>query len=73
MGRRIKIIHPPVNTNYFFPNDNRGEFYLSVSRLVPNKRVDLLVKAFNKIDLPLIIVGEGPEKIYLIKNMQIKI
>ena len=61
-GRESKIIHPPVNTNYFFPNDNRGEFYLSVSRLVPNKRVDLLVKAFNKLDYPLIIVGEGPEK-----------
>ena len=61
-GRESKIIHPPVNTNYFFPNDNRGEFYLSVSRLVPNKRVDLLVKAFNKLDFPLIIVGEGPEK-----------
>ena len=61
-GRDSKIIHPPVNTNYFFPNKNRGEFYLSVSRLVPNKRVDLLVKAFNKLDFPLIIVGEGPEK-----------
>ncbi len=61
-GRDSKIIHPPVNTNYFSPNENRGEFYLSVSRLVPNKRVDLLVKAFNKLDFPLIIIGEGPEK-----------
>lgn len=61
-GRESKIIHPPVDTNYFFPNDNRGEFYLSVSRLVPNKRVDLLVKAFNKLEFPLIIVGDGPEK-----------
>ena len=60
-GRESKIIHPPVNTNYFFPTTIE-EFYLSVSRLVPNKRVDLLVKAFNKIDLPLFIVGEGPEK-----------
>ena len=61
-GRDSKVIHPPVNTNYFFPNNNRGEFYLSVSRLVPNKRVDLLVKAFNKLNFPLIIVGDGPEK-----------
>ena len=29
-GRDSKIIYPPVNTNYFFPNENRGEFYLSV-------------------------------------------
>ena len=61
-GRDSKIIHPPVNTKYFSPNNNRGDFYLSVSRLVPNKRVDLLVKAFNKLSFPLIIIGEGPEK-----------
>ena len=61
-GRDSKVIHPPVNTKYFFPNKNRGNFYLSVSRLVPNKRVDILVKAFNKLNLPLIIVGDGPEK-----------
>ena len=73
-GRDSKIIHPPVDTNYFSPNKNRGDFYLSVSRLVPNKRVDLLVKAFNKLKLPLIIVGEGPEKNELIKiaNKNIK-
>ena len=61
-GRDSKVIHPPVNTKIFYPNENRGNFYLSVSRLVPNKRVDILVKAFNKLDLPLIIVGDGPEK-----------
>ncbi len=73
-GRESEIIHPPVNTNYFLPNENRGDFYLSVSRLVPNKRVDLLVKAFNKIDFPLIIVGEGPEKkdLQIIANKNIK-
>ena len=73
-GRESEIIHPPVNTNYFLPNENRGDFYLSVSRLVPNKRVDLLVKAFNKIDCPLIIVGEGPEKkdLQIIANKNIK-
>ena len=73
-GRESEIIHPPVNTNYFLANDNRGDFYLSVSRLVPNKRVDLLVKAFNKIDFPLIIVGEGPEKkdLQKIANKNIK-
>ena len=61
-GRESKIIHPPVNTKYFFPNENREDFYLSVSRLVPNKRVDLLIKAFNKLKFPLVVVGEGPEK-----------
>jgi len=46
---------------------NRGEFYLSVNRLVPNKRIDLLVKSFNKLGLPLIIIGDGPERFKLEK------
>ena len=46
---------------------SRGNYYLSVSRLVPNKRIDLLVKAFNQLNLPLIIVGNGPEKKKLMK------
>ena len=61
-GRNSSVIHPPVNTKKFSPRKSRSDFYLSVSRLVPNKRIDLLVKAFNKLDYPLIIVGEGPEK-----------
>ena len=61
-GRDSKVLHPPVDTKNFSPNKNRGQFYLSVSRLVPNKRVDILIKAFNALNLPLIIVGDGPEK-----------
>ncbi len=61
-GRNSSVIHPPVNTKKFSPRKSRSDFYLSVSRLVPNKRIDLLVKAFNQVDFPLIIVGNGPEK-----------
>ncbi len=60
-----KSIHPPVNVNRFEWNNPREDFYLSVCRLVPNKRVDLLVRAFNKLKLPLIVVGDGVEKTYL--------
>ncbi len=60
-GRNSSVIHPPVNTKQFSPRKTRSDFYLSVSRLVPNKRIDLLVKAFNELDFPLIIVGTGPE------------
>lgn len=66
-GRNSTVIHPPVDTNRFFPKESRDNYYLSVSRLVPNKRIDLLVKAFNQIDLPLIIIGNGPEKRNLMK------
>jgi len=57
-----KVIHPPVNIKRFSYNSEREDFYLSVNRLVPNKRVDLIIKAFNTLKLPLVIVGDGPEK-----------
>ena len=66
-GRESKVIHPPVDTNRFDPKKSRDNYYLSVSRLVPNKRIDLLVKAFNQLNLPLIIIGNGPEKKSLMK------
>ena len=61
-GRNSKVIFGPVEVNKFNFKKNRGNFYLSVCRLVPNKRVDLLVKAFNNLGLPLIIIGDGSEK-----------
>ncbi len=63
--RRSEVLHPPVDVNRFEWNKPREDFYLSVCRLVPNKRVDLLVRAFNRLKLPLIVVGDGVEKSYL--------
>ncbi len=63
--RQSEVLHPPVNVNRFEWNKPREDFYLSVCRLVPNKRVDLLVRAFNKLNLPLVVVGDGVEKQYL--------
>ncbi len=63
--RRSDVLHPPVDVNRFVWNQPREDFYLSVCRLVPNKRVDLLVRAFNKLKLPLIVIGDGVEKGYL--------
>jgi len=66
--RRSEVLHPPVNVNRFEWNKPREDFFLSVCRLVPNKRVDLLVRAFNRLKLPLIVVGDGVEKAFL-KNL----
>ena len=66
-GRNSKVIHPPVDTKKFSSKNIRDDFYLSVSRLVPNKRIDLLVKAFNELNFPLLIVGSGSEKKQLMK------
>lgn len=60
--REATIIYPPVDTDYFTPGDRVENFYLTVARLVPYKRVDLAVRAFNRLGLPLVVVGEGPER-----------
>jgi glycosyltransferase involved in cell wall biosynthesis len=60
-GRESHVIHPPVNVNRFQPAAGRDDFYLHVSRLVPYKMTAEIVRAFNELKLPLIIVGDGPE------------
>ena len=73
-GLESEVIHPPVDTKRFKYNESRGDYYLSVNRLVPNKRIDLLIKAFNRLNLPLIIIGDGTERLKLEKmsNSNIK-
>ncbi len=73
-GLESEVIHPPVDIKRFKYKNSRGDFYVSLNRLVPNKRVDLLIKAFNKLNLPLIIIGDGPERMKLekISNSNIK-
>ena len=73
-GLNSEVINPPVDTKRFKYNESRRDFYLSVNRLVPNKRIDLLIESFNRLNLPLIIIGDGPERIKLEKmsNSNIK-
>ena len=59
--REARVIYPPVETERFSPNGVRREFFITLTRLVPHKRLDLVVEAFSHLQLPLKIVGEGPE------------
>ena len=59
--RPAEVLHPPVDLRRFRPSSERGEHFLVVSRLVPYKRVDLVVEACRELDLPLRVVGTGPE------------
>ncbi|PIP29363.1 glycosyl transferase [Candidatus Kuenenbacteria bacterium CG23_combo_of_CG06-09_8_20_14_all_36_9] len=59
------VIYPPVDTENFFIAKNLSNYYLIGGRLVPYKRYDLAVKAFNKLNMPLKIFGMGPEYNYL--------
>ena len=70
ISRRIKkiynkeaiVIYPPVDVNSFsVSNDKRGEYYITCSRMVPYKKVDLIVSAFAKTEKKLIVIGEGPD------------
>jgi glycosyltransferase involved in cell wall biosynthesis len=60
--RDSTVIYPPINVERFFPNKRRQKYFITVSRLVSHKRIDLLIGAFNQLKLPLVIVGEGPER-----------
>jgi len=60
-GREAPVIYPPVEVERFHPGQERGDYYVTVSRLVAHKRIDLLVQAFSQLKLPLIVIGDGPE------------
>ena len=60
--RRAEVVYPPVDVERFVPGDSREDYYLTTSRLVPYKRVDIIVDAFGAMpDRKLIVVGDGPE------------
>jgi glycosyltransferase involved in cell wall biosynthesis len=65
--REARVIYPPVEVERFKPLLPRGRYYVSVSRLVAHKRIDLIVQAFSALKLPLVVVGEGPEETRLRK------
>jgi glycosyltransferase involved in cell wall biosynthesis len=62
--RESEVVYPPVNTAFYLSEGNEGkyeDYFLIVSRLVPHKRIDVAIKAFNELNLPLFIIGEGPK------------
>ena len=62
-NREATVIYPPVDTDFFQPDGSTPErFALVVSALVPYKRVDLAIEACARARMPLMIVGEGPER-----------
>jgi UDP-N-acetylmuramyl pentapeptide phosphotransferase/UDP-N-acetylglucosamine-1-phosphate transferase/glycosyltransferase involved in cell wall biosynthesis len=70
VGRRIEkvyrrsssTIYPPVDINYFKLCEEKEDYYLTASRMVPYKRIDLIVEAFARMPhRRLLVVGDGPE------------
>jgi glycosyltransferase involved in cell wall biosynthesis len=60
--RESVVIHPPVDTHSFKLADKIENYFLTGGRLTPYKRFDLAIAAFNKLQLPLVIFGEGPDR-----------
>lgn len=70
IARRIKktyrrdatVIYPPIDVDKFKPGDSKQDFYLTASRLVPYKKIDLIVESFQSLpDKKLIVIGDGPD------------
>lgn len=60
--RNSTVIYPPVNTDFFVPSNQKESYYVTASRLVPYKRIDLIAQAFSEMpDKKLIIIGNGPK------------
>ncbi|MBN1487901.1 MAG: glycosyltransferase [Anaerolineae bacterium] len=61
-NRDSVVITPPVDTRRFSPDVEHDDYYLIVSRLIPYKRIDLVIHAFNKLGLPLLVAGSGRDE-----------
>jgi glycosyltransferase involved in cell wall biosynthesis len=75
-GRESVVIYPPVDVVGFGLVENKHDYYLTASRMVPYKRMDLIVEAFAKMpDKKLVVIGDGPEmdkiKSFATSNVQI--
>jgi glycosyltransferase involved in cell wall biosynthesis len=60
--REAEVIYPPVDVEAFTLRQDKEDFYLTASRMVPYKRIDLIVEAFSQMpDKRLVVIGDGPE------------
>ena len=61
-GRAATVIHPPVDIDRFAFSERREDFYVTMSRMVPYKRIPMIVDAFRSMpDRKLVVIGEGPD------------
>lgn len=60
-GHTASVINPPVNISRFFLSEKQEDYFLIVGRLIAYKRHDIAIEAFNRLKLPLKIIGCGLE------------
>ncbi|WP_394186714.1 glycosyltransferase family 4 protein [Metabacillus halosaccharovorans] len=60
--RESKVIYPPVDVASFEMQEQKEDFYFTASRMVPYKKMDLIVEAFTSMpEKKLIVIGNGPD------------
>lgn len=60
--RKATVIYPPVSVDDFPLQEEKEEFYLTASRMVPYKRINLIVETFSTMpDKKLVVIGDGPD------------
>jgi glycosyltransferase involved in cell wall biosynthesis len=59
-GRDSSVVYPPVETERFAPGPV-ADYHLVLSELMPHKRIQVAVEAFNRLGTPLLVVGDGPD------------
>ena len=69
-NRPAKVIYPPVDVDRFSISPKRDHYFITISRLVPYKRIDVIIQAFNQLKLPLLIIGDGPLRKMLEKTAE---
>ena len=60
--RPARVVYPPVDVSGYEYELPREDYFVTVSRLVPYKRVDLIVDAFTRMEKPLVVIGDGPAR-----------
>jgi glycosyltransferase involved in cell wall biosynthesis len=58
--READVVYPPVEVERFAPG-LVGEHYAVLSELMPHKRIELAIRAFNELGRPLVVIGDGPD------------
>lgn len=58
--RESTVLHPPIPVGQFTPSKTTEPYFLILARLLPYKRLDIAVEAFNRLHWPLLVVGDGP-------------
>ena len=62
-GRDASVVYPPVAVDSFALQRAKQDFYLTASRMVPYKRMELIVRAFARMpSRKLVVIGDGPER-----------